>query len=95
MQIILSGLHGDACEESITQGLSRFFQVKNVHMVQEGALDSPWAVIEVSNSYEHVWEVCNKLRGIFHRGKRLHFYIPLHQTDAWHDLAPHQRVDIG
>jgi hypothetical protein len=44
-----------------------------------------------------VWNVCNQLRGVFHRGKKLHFYIPLHQEDVFHDfhnLEPHQRINI-
>ena len=41
MQIILSGLHCDACETSVTEGLSRFLHVKNVRMVREGIEDNP------------------------------------------------------
>ena len=95
MQVILTGLHGDASEASVEEGLTRFFQVKRVEMVRQGEDDNPWAVIEVADSYEHVWNVCNQLRGVFHRGKALHLYIPLHQEGMWHDLEPHQRIDIA
>ncbi|MRW82810.1 RNA-binding protein [Pseudoduganella sp. FT26W] len=94
MQIILSGLHCDACEESVAEGLKQFFHVKHVTMVRQGIEDNPWALIEVHDSYERVWNVCNQLRGVFHRGKKLHFYIPLHQEDVFHDLEPHQRINI-
>lgn len=97
MQVILSGLHCDACEDSVTEGLKPFFNVKHVSMIREGEEDNPWALIEVHDSYEHVWNVCNQLRGVFHRGKKLHLYIPLHQDDVYHefhDLEPHQRINI-
>lgn len=94
MQVILSGLHGDACEESVAEDLARFFHVKKVSMVREGDSDNPWALIEVHDSYERVWNVCNQLRGVYHRGKVLHLYIPLHQEDVFHDLEPHQRINI-
>jgi hypothetical protein len=94
MQIILSGLHCDACEISVAEGMSRFLHVKHVSMVREGIEDNPWALIEVADSYERVWNVCNQLRGVFHRGKAIKLYIPLHQDDVYHDLEPHQRLDI-
>jgi len=94
MQIILSGLHGDATESSVAEGLAPFFHVRKVEMIREGAPDSPWALIDLDDSYGKVWEVCNELRGVFHRGKRLHFYIPLHQPDLCEALAPHERIDI-
>ena len=94
MKVILMGLHGDACADSVAAGLARFFKVRHVTMVRDGDPDSPWAVIEVDNAYEHVWEVCNNLRGVFHRGKPIHLYIPLHQDNVYHDIAPHQRIDI-
>jgi hypothetical protein len=95
MQVILTGLHGDASETSVAEGLARFFHVKHVSMVREGIGDNPWALIEVDDSYERVWNVCNQLRGVFHRGKVLHLYIPLHQEGVFHDLEPHQRIDIA
>ncbi|MYM28369.1 RNA-binding protein [Duganella sp. CY15W] len=95
MQVILTGLHGDACEDSVAQGLALYFHVKQVSMVRQGDNDSPWALIEVADSYERVWSVCNQLRGVFHRGKAIHLYIPLHQEDVFHDLEPHQRIDIA
>ncbi|MYM67347.1 RNA-binding protein [Pseudoduganella sp. FT55W] len=95
MQVILTGLHEDASETSVEEELTRFFQVKQVEMIRQGEADNPWAVIEVADSYEHVWNVCNQLRGVFHRGKAIHLYIPLHQEDIYHDLEPHQRIDIA
>ncbi|SHM66606.1 hypothetical protein SAMN05192549_102172 [Duganella sacchari] len=95
MQVILTGLHGDASEDSVAQGLALYFHVKQVSMVRQGDNDSPWALIEVADSYERVWSVCNQLRGVFHRGKAIHLYIPLHQEDVFHDLEPHQRIDIA
>ncbi|USX17991.1 RNA-binding protein [Oxalobacteraceae bacterium OTU3REALA1] len=88
MQVILRGLNGDACEQRLTSWLSPFFTVQRVKMVREGERDSPWALIEVADSYEYVWSACQRLRGVFRDGKRLHFYIPLHQTAVHHDLAP-------
>jgi hypothetical protein len=88
MLIILRGLNEDACEQSLAGWLSPYFNVKRIKMVREGARDSPWALIEVADSYERVWSACERLRGVFHAGKRLHFYIPLHQTSVYHDLAP-------
>ena len=95
MQIILSGLHGDATETTVAEGLARFFHVTHVNMVREGMDDNPWALIDVADSYERVWGVCNQLRGVFHRGKALRFYIPLHQEDVYHDLEPHERLDFN
>ena len=94
MQVILSGLHGDACEDSVSEGLARFFHVKHVTMIRDGISDNPWALIEVADSYERVWQVCNQLRGVFHHGKAIHLYIPLHQEDVFHDLEPHQHINI-
>lgn len=94
MQIILSGLHGDACETSVAEGLAPFLHVRQVSMVRQGIEDNPWALIEVADSYERVWNVCNQLRGVFHRGKAIRLYIPLHQDNVYHDLEPHQRIDI-
>ena len=88
MQVILRGLNEDACEQSLTGWLSPFFNVQRIKMVRDGAPDSPWALIEVADSYEHVWNACHRLRGVFREGKRLHFYIPLHQTAVYHDPAP-------
>jgi len=94
MKVILMGLHGDASPESVAAGLAPFFKVQHVTMVREGDPDNPWAVIDVDNSYEHVWDVCDRLRGVFHRGKRIHLYIPLHQEHVEHEIAPHERIDI-
>lgn len=95
MQVILSGLHGDASEASVAEGLARFFHVKHVNMIRDGMVDNPWALIEVHDSYEHVWTVCNQLKGVYHRGKPIHLYIPLHQNDVFHDLEPHhQHINI-
>lgn len=94
MKVILMGLHSDASSQSVSAGLAPFFHVRHVELVTQGNPESPWAVIEVDNSYEHVWDVCNRLRGVFHRGKALHLYIPLHQTEVYHDLPPHERIDI-
>lgn len=95
MQVILSGLHGDATEAAIAEGMGRFLNVRRVVMIREGMNDSPWALIEVHDPYERVWSVCNQLRGVFHRGKALRLYIPLHQEGAFHDLGPDESVNIG
>jgi len=94
MKVILMGLHNDACADNVASGLAPFFQVRKVDMVREGDPESPWAIVEVDNSYEHVWEVCNRLRGVFHRGRTLHLYIPLHQEDVFHEIPSHERIDI-
>lgn len=94
MQVILMGLNQDACEQSIAEGLAPFFHVTNVKMVRDGEVDNPRALIDVADSYERVWSVCKQLRGVFHRGKPLHFYIPLHQADVYHDLGPHEFIHI-
>lgn len=94
MKVILMGLHGDASTGSVAAGLAPFFKVRHVTMVRDGDPDNPWAVVEVDDSYQHVWDVCNRLRGVFHRGKRIHLYIPLHQDAGFHELAPHERIDI-
>lgn len=88
MQVILRGLNEQASEQSLTSWLSPFFHVQRVKMIREGARDSPWALIEVADSYERVWSTCQRLRGVFHEGKRLHFYIPLHQSPFHVDPAP-------
>ncbi|MBB3121025.1 RNA-binding protein [Pseudoduganella violacea] len=79
MQIILSGLRGDDKEQEVEAELKRYFNVVSVHFVREGDPDSPWALVEVNDSYPKVWEVTNRLRGAYHRGKRLRFYVPVHQ----------------
>lgn len=94
MQVILMGLNADASEHSVAEGLAPFFHVKHVTMVRDGAVDNPWALIEVNDSYERVWSVCEQLRGVFHRGKRVHLYIPLHQEDVYHDLPAHACIHI-
>jgi len=80
MQVIMRGLSGDDCEATLADWLSPFFNVQRIKMIREGERDSPWALIEVADSYERVWNACRRLRGVFRRGKLLHFYIPLHQT---------------
>lgn len=82
MQIILRGLHGDDNEDSVTSELATYLHVTSVEMVRQGEDDNPWALVEVSDSYERVWNVCNQLRGVFHRGKPLHLSIPLHPDDV-------------
>lgn len=94
MKVILMGLTRNADAQSVGAGLAPYFHVKHVELVQQGNPDSPWAVIEVEDSYEHVWDVCNRLRGVFHQGKPIHLYIPLHQHDVYHDIPPHERIDI-
>jgi len=86
MQVILMGLYGDATEESIAEAMGRYFDVRHVEMIRQGDADSPWALIEVGGSYERVWHACNQLRGAYHRGKRIHLYIPLHQADVYHEF---------
>ncbi|WP_296951957.1 RNA-binding protein [uncultured Massilia sp.] len=80
MQVVLSGLCGDDCEDSVSAHLSRYLRIEHVCMIRDGKPDSPWALLEVGDSYERVWDACNALRGVFHRGKQLRLYIPLHQT---------------
>lgn len=94
MQIILTGLHGDVNEESVQRGMALYFHVIHVRLVRDGEPDNPWAVIEVANHYGEVWDKCNRLRGIFHRGKRLNFFIPLHQELSPEEFLPHERIDI-
>ncbi|KQV91336.1 hypothetical protein ASD15_04690 [Massilia sp. Root351] len=94
MQIILTGLHGDASEQSVELGLARFFEVRSVRLVRDGEPDSPWAVVAVADHYGKVWDTCNRLRGIFHRGRRLGFYIPLHQDLGPEDLLPHEQLHL-
>ena len=81
MKVILSGMHSDACEAAIIESFAPFFHIRQVEMIREGSPDNPWAVLHIADSYERAWEACNTLRGVFHRGKRLHVYIPLHQPD--------------
>ena len=45
------GLHNDACADNVASGLAPFFQVRKVDMVREGDPESPWAIVEVDNSY--------------------------------------------
>jgi hypothetical protein len=92
MKVILSGLHADACESAIIESFAPYFHIKQVDMIREGSPDSPWAVLHIADSYERA---CNSLRGVFHRGKRLSVYIPLHQTDIYHEFEPHERLDIS
>ncbi|SEN84347.1 hypothetical protein SAMN05428959_103387 [Duganella sp. CF517] len=80
MQVILRGLSGDDSEATLADWLSPFFEVQRITMIREGERDSPWALLEVADAHERVWSACQRLRGVFRRGKRLHFYIPLHQT---------------
>ena len=82
MYFILSGLNADADENRIREGFAPYFSVAGVRLVREGGQDSPWALVEVADSYEKVWAVSNRLRGVYHRGKRLQFYIPAHQPEA-------------
>lgn len=79
MQLILRGLHGDDSEESVAKELAPYLHVTHVEMVRQGMDDNPWALVEVADPYERVWNVCNQLRGVFHRGKPLHLHIALHQ----------------
>lgn len=94
MQVILTGLAHDASELHIEEELTRFFHVKQVRLERENGASEPWALIEVADSYERVWQVCQQLRGVFHRGKRIHLYIPLHQEDIYHDLESHLHIRI-
>lgn len=80
MKVILMGLNGDACEESIRHRLAPFFDITRVVMIRDGAKDNPWALLDVSDAYLRVGAVCRQLSGVFYDGKRLKLYIPLHQT---------------
>lgn len=81
MKIVVMGLHGDADEDSVGKLLAPYFSVTKVTMIRDGAKDRPWALAEVKESYYYVWTICRRLTGMFHRGGRLRFYIPLHQAD--------------
>eukprot|EP01034_Spumella_vulgaris_P031106 gene31106-38442_t len=70
-------------------------KVRSVRLVRDGEPDSPWAVVAVADHYGKVWDTCNRLRGIFHRGRRLGFYIPLHQDLGPEDLLPHEQLLIA
>lgn len=83
MQVILRGLGGDDSESTLVDWLSPLFNVQRIKMIRDGERDSPWALIEVADTHEHVWSTCQRLRGVFRRGKRLHFYIPLHQSASY------------
>jgi len=87
MIFILSGLNPDASEDGIARGLAPYFSVTRVQMIRDGDVNEPWALVEVRDSYQKVWQVTNRLRGIFHRGKALQFYIPIHQPPGhvWPD----------
>ncbi|WP_028310912.1 hypothetical protein [Derxia gummosa] len=93
MKFILSGLNADAAEEGIRGGLARYFSVTGVSLVREGNADEPWAVVECADSYEHVWNVINRLQGVYHRGKALRFYIPAHQSHD-HVFEGGERLDL-
>ena len=80
MIFILSGLPVDTCETNIREGLTRYFEVQTVVLDNTSTPNAPFATITVGNSYEYVWETVNRLSGIFHKGRRLHFHIPAHQT---------------
>lgn len=80
MKIILMGLTGDACEDSVREKLAPFFHITRVNMIRDGAKDNPWALLDVTDVYLRVWNVCRQLSGVFYRGKRLKLYIPLHQN---------------
>lgn len=95
MQIILSGLHGDVSEHSVEEGLAPFFAVKHVKLIREGVEDNPWALVEVGDPYDKVWDVCNRLRGVFHRGKKLGFYIPMHQEESVFPFGQHEHINIA
>lgn len=97
MQFILSGLTADADERSVHEGMALYFQVTQVNFIREGDADSPWAVVKVRDDYVRVWEVANRLRGVFHRGKALKIYIPAHQPDAHllHPPGSGERIDIA
>ncbi|MCB1962898.1 MAG: RNA-binding protein [Rhodocyclaceae bacterium] len=82
MHFILSGLQPDTSEALIADGLARYFKVTRVSLYREGDPAAPIAVVQVNDSYVHVWEVANRLRGVFHRGKPLQFFIPPHQRFA-------------
>jgi hypothetical protein len=92
MQVVLSGLRGDDSEDSVLRHMAPYFHVQRVRMIRDGAPDSPWALLDVIDSYEHVWATCNVLRGVFHRGKKLRLYIPLHQADAWMAAVARQSI---
>ena len=79
MYFILGGLQADTSKELITEGLKPFFTVTGVELYREGDADRPLARVTVSDSYRHVWETANRLRGIYHRGRALEFFIPAHQ----------------
>ena len=79
MIFILSGLPVDTCEESIRNGLARYFEIEHIKLDATSTPNAPFATITVSDSYEHVWEIVNRLSGIFHKGRRLHLHIPAYQ----------------
>lgn len=50
MKVILSGLHGDACETAIVESFALFFHIRNVEMIREGSPRLPWAVLHSADS---------------------------------------------
>ena len=79
MIFILSGLPVDTNETNIRNGLARYFKIEHIRLDLTSTPNAPFATITVSDSYEHVWEIVNRLSGIFHKGRRLHFHIPAYQ----------------
>ena len=79
MIFILSGLPVDTNETNIRNGLARYFKIEHIRLDLTSTPNAPFATITVSDSYEHVWEIVNRLSGIFHKGRRLHLHIPAHQ----------------
>ena len=51
MKVILSGLHADACESTIIDSFTPYFHITQVDMIREGSPDSPWAVLQIADSY--------------------------------------------
>ncbi|MCB1952156.1 MAG: RNA-binding protein [Rhodocyclaceae bacterium] len=79
MYFILGGLQADTSVDLITEGLRPYLTVTGVELIREGDADRPMARVCVDDSYTHVWETANRLRGIYHRGRALTLYIPAHQ----------------
>lgn len=79
MYFILGGLQADTSTDLIADGLRPYFKVTDVVIYRDGDADHPLAKVAVSDSYMHVWETANRLRGVYHRGRALTFHIPAHQ----------------
>ncbi len=82
MKLYLSGLQPDATESEIRELLASSLDIQHIEVCSEHTPMSPYALLTVADSYEHVWTIKNRFTGRYHRGTSLRMHIVTYQDQV-------------